>query len=266
MFKTIKYTICLIALGASIFQGCKNVSENNTDTLTVCTNATYPPYEAVNKDGSLIGFDIDLANELSKKLNKKLFLRNMDFDSLILGLNQNKCDLIMAGLSITSKREREIEMVQYQGDLVKTYALLFWGNTPNNIKKIEDIGNLENKTIVVQVGTWMEEYLNTISTPFNITVKPLESISELLLDIKHGKSIAAFVETNVVANILKKEQALSYIEFPLPIESWNRGNGIGIKKSNRLLLKQIYDTIRDLNQSGVIKRLEKKWMENIGKR
>lgn len=246
-----------------MFSSCEKTSGETGNTLTVCTNATYPPYESIDKNGILIGFDIDLANELSKKFKKNLYLKNMDFDSLILGLNQNKCDLIIAGLSITSKRKQEIEMVQYQGELVKNYYLLFWEKIPSGIKKVEDIKNIGNKTVAVQVGTWMEEYLNTISAISGITIKPLESVSELLLEIKHNKSTAAFVEQNIIADLLNKEKSLQYIEVLLPKENWSKGNGIGIKKTNKILSKQVEDAIKDFEKSGFIKRLEMKWMKGL---
>ncbi|MEI6806543.1 MAG: transporter substrate-binding domain-containing protein, partial [Myxococcaceae bacterium] len=150
----------------TIFLFCLSCSKNSKspDSLVMCTNPTYPPYESIDSNGKPIGFDVDMAEALTKKLNKKLIIKEMAFDSLILGLQQGKCDFVISGMSITPSRQKEITMLPYQGESTKSYYLLFWNQEPVGIEQ------LTSKTIAVQSGTWMEDYLNSIR---NITPKAL---------------------------------------------------------------------------------------------
>ncbi|MDA0713179.1 MAG: transporter substrate-binding domain-containing protein [bacterium] len=112
---SIKYfSVMLVMLGLLI--GCpkaNNVAQSSRE-LILGTNGGYPPYENYNNKGELEGFDIDVANEIAKKLGKKLIIKDMSFDALILSLNQNKVDMVMAGMSITPTREKEITMVAWK--------------------------------------------------------------------------------------------------------------------------------------------------------
>lgn len=232
---------------------CAACSKNNksADSLIMCTNLTYPPYESVGSDGNPVGFDIDMAEAVAKQLNKKLIIKEMAFDALILGLKQGKCDFVLSGMSITPSRQKEITLLPYQGESIKSYYLLFWKTDPVGIEQ------LKSKTIAVQSGTWMQNYLDTIE---GVTVKALEATPELLMDIQYGKSAAAFVEPNIAKDLQAKQPNLRAIEIPLPESAWNLGNGLGIKKSNTELTKQIQSALDSIKKSGLTLKLEKKWL------
>ncbi|MDI9229621.1 transporter substrate-binding domain-containing protein, partial [Serratia bockelmannii] len=77
-------------------------------TLRIGTDPTYPPFESKNAQGQLVGFDIDLANEISKRIDPKCTYVESDFDALIPSLKAKKIDAIISSLSITEKRQEEI--------------------------------------------------------------------------------------------------------------------------------------------------------------
>ncbi|MBL4818119.1 MAG: transporter substrate-binding domain-containing protein [Deltaproteobacteria bacterium] len=241
--------ICLLASSCT-------AKKKDLHELALCTNSTYPPYESIGPEGKPIGFDLDVAEAIADKLGKKLVIKEFAFDGLILGLEQKKCDFIMAGMSITPAREKEIAMIPYQGETTKSYYLLFWKEIPESIKNAKDIAGIWNKTIAVQVATWMEEYLSNIP---DIVVKPLEATPELILEIKYRKSVASFVEPHVATEILAKEPNLKFIEVPLGKKDWRLGNGIGVKKSNQALTEKIQSAVQELKKEGLIKKFEKRW-------
>ena len=77
-------------------------------TLRIGTDPTYPPFESKNAQGQLVGFDIDLANEICKRIETKCTYVESDFDALIPSLKAKKIDAIISSLSITEKRQEEI--------------------------------------------------------------------------------------------------------------------------------------------------------------
>lgn len=256
----VKYLfVVVVILGFLI--GCpkKNNVEQASTELILGTNGGYPPYENYNVKGELEGFDIDVAREVAKKLGKKLIIKDMSFDALILGLNQNKVDMVMAGMSITPTREKEITMVPYQGEPVKSYALIFWGTMPKNISSISDLAMTENKTVAVQTGTVMENYLQKYP---QIAAKPLESMAELIMDLKYEKSIALLLEPHIADDVMPKFKELIRLDIPLSKEEWSYGNGIGIKKTNQSLSQQVNTAIVELRKTGALKKIEQKWFKD----
>ena len=178
-----KHFLLLIAIGLVSCTGSRDPS-----TLVVGLQADYPPYEYVDEQGHVVGFDIEVAQKLADKLGKKLLIKEMGFDALILSLKSHKIDLILSGMSITPDRLKEIEMVPYQGSKVTDALLLFWKSDGNPIE------DLKGKTIAVQSGTIQEQVLRHYG---EIKPKLLENTQELVMEIKYGKSDAALVELKV---------------------------------------------------------------------
>ena len=77
--------------------------DESKDQLVVATNAAFEPFE-YTKGESYYGIDMEIAALLAEKLNKELVIQNMDFDAVCLSVGQQKCDVAMAGLTITEER------------------------------------------------------------------------------------------------------------------------------------------------------------------
>ena len=76
--------------------------------IRIGTDPTYAPFESKNSKGELVGFDIDLANELCKRIKAQCTYVENPLDALIPSLKAKKIDVIMSSLSITEKRQQEI--------------------------------------------------------------------------------------------------------------------------------------------------------------
>ncbi|EOK5314485.1 transporter substrate-binding domain-containing protein, partial [Shigella sonnei] len=76
--------------------------------IRIGTDPTYAPFESKNSQGELVGFDIDLAKELCKRINTQCTFVENPLDALIPSLKAKKIDAIMSSLSITEKRQQEI--------------------------------------------------------------------------------------------------------------------------------------------------------------
>ena len=160
----------------------------------VGTNSGFPPFEIVDENGELVGFDVDLARHIAQALGKKLEIKDMSFDALIVALQQGKIDCAIAGISITKSRQQEIALIHYLGKPLTKLPLLFWKEIPANIKNISDLSHYDNKTVCAQAGTIQQEIISGYQ---GIEVKCLENTADLIMDIKYGKSIAAVLEPKV---------------------------------------------------------------------
>ena len=81
--------------------------DETKDQLVVATNAEFPPFEYTEGD-QYLGVDMEIAYLLAQKLGKELVIQNMDFDAVCLSVGSHKCDIAMAGLTITDKRKESV--------------------------------------------------------------------------------------------------------------------------------------------------------------
>lgn len=248
-------SIILIIL-ALILSSCNN-EKDLQNCLIVGTNSGFVPYESLDNNGQLEGFDMDLANLIAQKLGKKLIIKDMSFDALIISLAQNKVDLILAGISITKERLKKISMLHYLGEPLKKLPLIFWQIIPENVKNINDLKNID-KTICVQSGTIQAEIISKYNF---LKIKYLENISDLITEIKYGKSIATVLEPKVFKVLKKNFPELKSLDFFIEENFQEFGNGIGIKKDNIILTKQIQNIIDQFKKDKTIEKLEKKWFK-----
>lgn len=89
-------------------------------TLVLGTSPDYPPYEfqtTVNGDDKIVGFDISIAQKIAKDIGVKLVIKKMDFDSLLVGLETNKIDMVISGMNPSDDRKKSIDFsdVYYNG-------------------------------------------------------------------------------------------------------------------------------------------------------
>jgi polar amino acid transport system substrate-binding protein len=89
------------------------------DTLTMITSPDYPPYEYYDTQGGerkIVGFDVDIANTIAKELGFKLKVMESDFNGLIPALQANRADFVMAGMTPTAERLKNVDfsIIYYQ--------------------------------------------------------------------------------------------------------------------------------------------------------
>lgn len=83
-------------------------TEYPNGTLVMATNATFDPYEYI-ENGEIVGIDAEFAKALCDKLGYDLHIEDMEFDSIIAAVNSGKADFGMAGMTVTSERQEQID-------------------------------------------------------------------------------------------------------------------------------------------------------------
>ncbi|AAF38132.1 transporter substrate-binding domain-containing protein [Chlamydia pneumoniae] len=217
----------------------------------VGTNATYPPFEYVDAQGEVVGFDIDLAKAISEKLGKQLEVREFAFDALILNLKKHRIDAILAGMSITPSRQKEIALLPYYGDEVQELMVVSKRSLETPVLPLT-----QHSSVAVQTGTFQEHYL--LSQP-GICVRSFDSTLEVIMEVRYGKSPVAVLEPSVGRVVLKDFPNLVATRLELPPECWVLGCGLGVAKDRPEEIQTIQQAITDLKSEGVIQSLTKKW-------
>src|SRR5438552_19019378 len=92
-----------LACGAAMAGGATWEDVKKSGTLRIASEGAFPPFNFF-KQGKLCGFEIDLANEISKRLGLSSEWKSYPFDSLLIGLNQGRYDLVAASHAVTAER------------------------------------------------------------------------------------------------------------------------------------------------------------------
>jgi ABC-type amino acid transport substrate-binding protein len=231
------------------------------DTFTVGTTSGYAPYVSLDSKGQYEGFDIDLAKLVAEKLNKKLVIKDLgSMPSLMIGLKARKIDAIIWAISITEERQKQMEMIYYQGERITSMPLLFWGQIPETIQGLEDLKGDPKKSICVEAGTYQEQVVRAYPA---LTLKNVDKITDALMEIKFGKSLAVAIDDALVSFVQQQNPEVKVLYFPLPPSQQSLGNGICINKNNPELATQVKKAVEELTQEGKIRELEKKWKMDL---
>ena len=241
----------LAVVSSFCLTGClKEDGDSLGEKFIVGTNATYLPFEFVDEKGETVGFDIDLAREISKKLGKKLEVREFAFDALILNLKQHRIDAVMAGVSITPSRLKEIFMIPYYGEEIKNLVLVFKG------ENAEPLPLAQYSSVAVQTGTYQETYLQSLP---GVRIRSFDSTLEVLMEVLHNKSPVAVLEPSIAQVVLKDFPTLTTATIELPEDQWVLGYGIGVASDRPSLAFEIEAAVQEIKNEGVLAELEQKW-------
>lgn len=227
------------------------------EDLVIGTTSGYAPFVSLNAKGEYEGFDIDIAQAVADKLDRKLILKDFgSMPALILALKQNKADALIWSISITQERQKQMAMVYYQGDKVTSLPLLFWGEVPENIQSLEDMAGKPSAVISVEAGSFQENVL--LSVP-GLSLKQVDKVSDAILELKYGKSQAVLVDSSMKQVYMKKFPQLKSLDIDLPESKQSMGVGICVNLQNESLAAAVRKAVDELFKDGTIANLESKW-------
>ena len=168
-------TTVLIAMITSV----TSVSANEWDKIRIGVEGAYPPFSWVEKDGTLKGFDIDIAKALCEEIGAECVLVPQDWDGIIPSLLARKYDAIIASMSITEERKKKVAFSE------KYY------NTPAKFARKKGSGitiskeGMKGKTVGVQRATIHDNFI-TAEFGDSVEIKRYGSQDEAYLDAIAG--------------------------------------------------------------------------------
>ena len=174
---------------------------NAKDVLVLGTNAEYPPFEFVDENTTITGFDMELVAELAKRAEVKYEILNMSFDGLIPALKSGKIDFIASAMSATDERRNAVD---FTNSYYSTENLYIKRKADASINSKDD---LKSKKVGAQLGTVQE----TAVRDQNLDVITNENMTILVMSLKNGKVDAICTDSSVGYDYLKKNDDL--VEF-----------------------------------------------------
>ena len=152
MKKILAVALCVL-LTLSCFAGCgaSEAAPAEDNKLTVATSPDFPPFESLNADGEVFGIEIDILNLICQELEMELDIQQVDFDSVLPGVQAGKYDMGASGISVTPAREENTLFTDPY--CLAAQAIVVVKGSP-----IASKADLQGKTVSVQTGTTAESY------------------------------------------------------------------------------------------------------------
>lgn len=250
-----KRAAAAILAGTMVFAlsacGAKPTAEDPTtpadtkkETITVGTSADFAPYEfhkMINGKDEILGFDISLAKQIAEDQGKELIIKDMDFNNLLTELNSGKIDFVVAGMSPSADRAKEVDFSDsyYTG----SQSCVIRKEDADKYKALTDF---DGKSVAAQTGSIQEGIVKAEMPGANIVL--LAKVTDEIMQVSGKKVEATVVETAVAEGYVKQNPDLMIADFEVPYEA--KGSCVAVAKGNTEMLDAINKTIKTVTENG----------------
>jgi octopine/nopaline transport system substrate-binding protein len=274
-----KLTAWGVAIAASLFFASGALAQTKDwSSIKIATEGAYKPWNFTDPSGKLVGYEIDLAEDLCKRMKAKCEIVAQAFDGVIPALNAGKFDAIMAGMNITDKRKEAIAFSEIYGRTPSTFAVL----KSSPLTKLPEEGKvyslnaeglpaaqksldllkpmLKGKVIGVQTSTaqanFLEQYFKDV-----IEIRQYKTTEQHDLDLKAGRVDGVFASISYLKGVVEapdnKDLTLAgprYSGGPLGF-----GVAVGLRKSDPELQAKFSAAVAAAVADGTVRTLSVKW-------
>jgi len=217
--------------------------------LVLGLDASFPPMGFTDETNNIVGFDIDVAQEVCDRLGIELVKQPINWDTKEEDLNLGKIDCIWNGMSINAARAEAMNL----SEAYMKNEMIFVVPGNSDVKTMEE---LKGRTVGVQTGSTAQEILEASELFKDITVTPLEDNVTLLNQMELGFSDAVFLDS-VVAYYYIAENSKDYVVLPGNLEA--EEYAIGFRKADQALRDKVQETIKAMKADGKLAEISTKW-------
>ena len=246
-------------------------------TVRIATEGAYPPWNSTDASGQLIGFEIDLANDLCRRMQVECEIVAQDWEGIIPALTAGKYDVIMAGMSITDERK---EVIGFSNNYAKTpgyFAVLKDSDLaayeyPLEAADLDEIDAdeqaaidslkeaLDGATVGVQVATthanFLAEHLGD-----TVEIRSYDTQENLDLDLQAGRVDVALASASYWYPLMETEKGADFTLIGPALNGgpFGAGVGAGIRQEDTDLVEMFNKAIAEAEADGTINRLAQQW-------
>ena len=237
----------LLALTTIVFTAL--TSPATAQPIQTAVDATFAPHAMPRLGGGIEGFNVDMANEIAKRLNRPINIEGTQFSGLIPGLNAKKYDWIAAPTTVTPERAKALLFTE--GYLDTDYQFLVKKSDPE-IKSLDDI---RGKTIAVNKGSAYETWAKNNAEKLGIKYDVYDTNADAVQAVLSGRA-GANLAGNTVAAWAAKQNPLVKTTFTIKTGLvW----AIPFRLDDKAGRDQISNVVKCMKIDGTFARLHEKW-------
>lgn len=225
--------------------------------LNICVEGAYPPFSETAADGSVVGFDIDMANALCAEMGETCEMVKVDWDGIIPALLERKCDAIIASMSATEERK---QVIDFSEKYYHTPAIFAAREDADFTDSPED---LAGKTVGVQRGTIHQAFMEAHYPDTDLAL--YSSQDEAYLDLIAGRIDATMADSIAIGDgFLKTPQGAGFAQLGEPHVDpaiHGQGAGIGVRQEDTELRDRFSQAIQAIRASGSYDEIAAKYFD-----
>lgn len=227
-------------------------------TIRFATEGAYPPFNMLDKNGELQGFDVDITKALCEQMGVECKLMIQDWDGLIPGLLAKKFDAIVASMSITEERKQKVDFTdKYYVSPARFVAKK--GASIDVSKK-----GLKGKVVGVQRATIHENFVRD-NFGDSVQIKSYATQDEANMDLTAGRVDLVIADATVLQGGFLDTDAGKGYAFIGPsftdAQWFGEGIGIAVRKGDDDLKAMLNKAIKDIRKSGVYQKINAKYFD-----
>ncbi len=228
----------VLALAAGGAMAC-----GGADPVRIATEGAYAPYNFINDDGELDGFERELGDELCRRAELECSWVINDWDSTIPNLANGEFEAVMTGMSITDERD---ELIDFTQPYIPPSPSLYVAPAGAGDAAAEGV-------VAVQVATIQHDYL----VGAGVTIREYETVPDAVAAVLAGEADAALADSGFVAeSVAESGGQLEVVGPQLPLD---RGVGIGVQEGDDDLREKLNEVIGEMKADGSLNALLEKW-------
>ncbi len=232
----------------------ESTASGDKKTLVMATEATFPPYEYAEGDG-FAGIDIEIAQKIAEKLSMELEVKNVDFGTIIGGVQSGKYDMGMAGLTVNEERLKNVNFTDSYATGVQVVIV----KEDSAIKSIDDLKGDGSMKFGVQQDTTGDIYAsNTVEKGGygEENVVRYKTGPDAVAALKSGKVDAVIIDNEPAKSYVSVNEGLTILDGEWVVEDY----AIAIAKENTDLLEKVNTALKELTDDGTVKSIIDKYI------
>lgn len=224
-------------------------------TLRVALEVGYLPFEMRTSKGDLVGFDVDLAGELAKRLGTKVEIVNVEWDLIIPALQNGQADCICSGMSITDERRQKIDFSTPYYQVGQ--AVLIQASAKDKIKTYKDLDR-EGAIVVTQNATTGHAAAQKHMP--KATIKTYDKQLDAALEVREGRADGLVFDHPFIAiYAMRNATHTAALLEPFTTEDI----GVAVRKQSPRLLAAIDQALEAMRKDGTLERLVKQYFVDM---
>ncbi len=253
MFKTFMLSS---ALAATLAMSPFVASAKDADTLRLGIDPGYPPMDVKTPDGHVAGFDVDLGDEICRRIAMRCQWVELEFSGMIPALQARKIDGIMSSMAITDKRMKRIafstKLFQFRSRLIAR----------SGASLAPSAQGLAGKRVGVQSGSQFETYAMKNWQPGGVEIVAYQSQEGVFNDLVAGRLDAALLgSVEAEHGFLKTARGAGFAFVGAPLSMGDHGVGMGMRQDDAALKTKVDKAVTDMRADGTYQKIAHKYFD-----
>lgn len=234
----------------SLLAACSSNDGDKEDKLVIGIDDKFAPMGFRDENNEITGFDIDYAKAATEKMDVEVEFQPIDWKTKESELSSGRIDLIWNGYTITDERKEKVLFTKPYLENAQVVVTL----EDSKFTKLDD---LAGKVVGLQSLSSASDALN--DNPIKSKIKTITEYSDNVLalsDLKAGRLDAVVIDEVVIDYYMSKEEnTFKVLDESLSPEEY----GVGVKKGNEDLLKDLQEALDEMNEDGTAAKISEKW-------